>query len=36
MLMKAMALDSKHAVALYNLALVMHKKNRLEDAERLF
>lgn len=35
-LMKAMALDSKHAVALYNLALVMHKKNRLEDAERLF
>jgi tetratricopeptide (TPR) repeat protein len=35
-LMKALALDARHTVALYNLALVMHKKNRLEDAERLF
>lgn len=35
-LMKAMALDDSHTVTLYNLALVMHKKNRLDDAERLF
>jgi tetratricopeptide (TPR) repeat protein len=35
-LFKALALDDRHIVALYNLALAMHKKGRLEDAERLF